>query len=58
MDNFSSFTLFALFEFCRENEAPNNTISTTLLKEVQEIEQIKNDSTCTERRVLGKLIWL
>ena len=55
MDNF---TFFALFEFCRANKALNNTISTTLLKEVQEIEQIKDDSTCAERRVLGKLIWL
>ncbi|CAH3187466.1 unnamed protein product [Porites lobata] len=39
----------------KENEAPNHTISTTLLKEVQEIEQIKNDSTCTERRVLDAI---
>lgn len=34
---------------------PNHTISTTLLKEVQEIEQIKNDSTCAERRVLDAI---
>lgn len=39
----------------KENEAPNNTISTTLLKEAQEIEQIKNDSTCTERQVLDPI---
>ena len=42
--------------FYRENEAPNQEISATLLKEIQEIEQIKNDSLCTERRVLGKLL--
>ncbi|KAM7435724.1 hypothetical protein ABFA07_014382 [Porites harrisoni] len=39
----------------KENEAPNHTISTSLLKEVQEIEQIKNDSTCTEKRVLDAI---
>ena len=39
----------------RENEPPNQTVVTTILKEVKEIDQIKNDSLCTERRILGML---
>jgi len=43
--------------FFRENEAPNQAIFTTLMKEIMEVDQIKNDPLCTERRVVGKL-WL
>ena len=46
-----------LFYFNRENEPPNKEISTQLLKEVQEVEQIKIDSLCTERRILGMLLF-
>ena len=38
----------------RENEPPNQAVLTTVLKEVKEVEQIKNDSLCSERRILGK----
>ena len=37
----------------RENELPNKDVLATILKEVKEIEQIQNDSHCTERRILG-----
>ena len=37
----------------RENEPPNQAVLATMLKEVKEIEQIQNDSLCTERRILG-----
>ena len=47
--------LWDICAFYRENEEPNQQIANTLLKEIQEVEQIKNDATSTERRVLGKL---
>ena len=37
----------------RENEPPNQAVLATILKEVKEIEQIQNDSLCTERRIIG-----
>ncbi|XP_068714058.1 uncharacterized protein [Montipora foliosa] len=39
----------------KENEPPNQTVVTTILKEVKEIDQIKNDSLCTERRILDAI---
>ena len=48
--------LWDICAFYRENEEPNQQIANTLLKEIQEVEQIKNDATSTERRVLGKLL--
>ena len=44
------------FVFYRENEDPNHHIVNTLLKEIQEVDQIKNDTLCTQRRVLGKFL--
>ena len=41
----------------RENEPPNLTVVATILKEVKEVEQIQNDSLCTERRILGMIEW-
>ena len=41
----------------RENEPPNLTVVATILKEGKEIEQIQNDSLCTERRILGMFEW-
>ena len=37
----------------RENEPPNQEVARRLLKEVQEVEHVKNDSLCTERRIFG-----
>jgi len=37
----------------RENESSNSDIMKQLVKEVQEAEQIKTDSLCTEIRILG-----
>ena len=48
--------LWNIYAFYRENEDPNRQIANTLLKEIQEVEQIRNDTLCTERRVLGKLL--
>ena len=48
--------LWDICAFYRENEESNQQIANTLLKEIQEVEQIKNDATSTERRVLGKLL--
>ena len=39
----------------RENEPPNLAVVATILKEVKEVEQIQNDSLCTERRILGMI---
>ena len=39
----------------REDEPRNEAVLATILKEVKEIEQIQNDSPCTERRILGML---
>ena len=47
------FVLILYFVFNRENDPPNKEVSQQLIKEVQEVEQIKNDSLCTERRILG-----
>ena len=41
----------------RENEPPNLTVVATILKEGKEIEQIQNDSLCTERRIIGMFEW-
>lgn len=49
----SLFVLILYFVFNRENDPPNKEVSQQLIKEVQEVEQIKNDSLCTERRILG-----
>ena len=35
--------LWDICAFYRENEEPNQQIANTLLKEIQEVEQIKND---------------
>ena len=48
--------LWNIYAFYRENEDPNRQRANTLLKEIQEVEQIRNDTLCTERRVLGKLL--
>ena len=40
----------------RENEPPNLAVVATILKEVK-VEQIQNDSLCTERRILGMIEW-
>ena len=48
--------LWDICAFYRENEDPNQQTVNILLKEIQEVEQIKNDALCTERRVLGKLL--
>lgn len=48
--------LWNIWAFYRENEDPNQQIANTLLKEIQEVEQIRSDTLCTERRVLGKLL--
>ena len=48
--------LWEICAFYRENEDPNQQTVNILLKEIQEVEQIKNDALCTERRVLGKLL--
>ena len=37
----------------RENEPPNQEVPRKLLKEVQEVEHIKNDTLCIERRIFG-----
>ena len=41
----------------RENEPPNVAVVATILKEVKEIEQVQNDSLCTERRIPGMFEW-
>ena len=56
-DLFTKVLLMYLFCFNRENETPNKEVSTKLLKEVQEVEQMKNDFLCTERRILGMLLF-
>ena len=48
--------LWGICAFYRENEEPNQQIANTLLKEIQEVEQIKNDATSTKKRALGKLL--
>ena len=46
--------LWNIFAFYRENEEPNQHTANTLLKENKEVDQIKNDAICMERRILGK----
>lgn len=47
-----------LFQFLTEtNKPPNLAVVATILKEVKEVEQIQNDSLCTERRILGMIEW-
>lgn len=46
-------TLFQLDK--GENEPPNRAVLATILKEVKEIDQIQNDSLCSERRILGAI---
>ena len=37
----------------KENEPPNQEVARKLLKEVQEVEHIKNDTLCIEERIFG-----
>lgn len=46
--------LWNICAFYRENEEPNQHTANTLGKEIKEVDQIKNDAICTERRILGK----
>ena len=41
----------------KSNEPPNLAVVATILKEVKEVEQIQNDSLCTERSILGMIEW-
>ena len=46
--------LWNICAFYSENEETNQHVANTLLKEIKEVDQIKNDAICTERRILAK----